>query len=153
MNSDQNPKHRSLKHLPELVGEIKKDPGIVSLYLFGSHAKGKTWAKSDIDLAVLLDNGFPAQKQFKKRLSLLALASGILKTDDLDLIIMNQSPPFLNYNIFKGGQLLYENNEAGKAQRVAFQAHTYNAYFDFQPVAGMLRNAMIERIKEGRFGG
>lgn len=83
---------------------------------------------------------------------MLALASSTLKTYDLDLVIMNQSPPFLNYNVFHDGQLLYEA-EGGKAQRVAFQVRTYNAYFDFQPVARIFRNAMMKRIEEGRFGG
>lgn len=150
--SNENFKHQPLKYLPELVQKIKNDPDVISLYLFGSHARGKTWNKSDIDLAVLLKEGFSPRKQFAKRLKLMALAASTLKTADVDLVIMNQSPTFLNYNIFREGQLLYES-KAGKTQRVSFQARTYDAHFDYQPVAKIFRDAMIKRIEEGRYGG
>ena len=144
--------HDVMQNIPLLVERLRIDGDIINLYLFGSYAEGKQTPVSDIDLAVLLDRDFPLSGYFNKKLELLSLITSLLKTDEVDLVILNQAPPVLSYRILGKGRLLFEK-EAGKGQRVSFQVRTYDLYFDFMPVEKILREGLIRRIKEDRFGG
>lgn len=144
--------HDVMQSIPLLVEKLRLDRDLVALYLFGSYAEGKQTSVSDIDLAVLLDRGFPPARYFEKKLNLLSTITSALRTDEVDLIILNQAPPALSYRVLSQGRLLYEE-EDGKAQRVSFQVKTFDRYFDFKPVERVLHEGLIRRIKEGRFGG
>lgn len=128
------------------------DKDVVAFYLFGSYAAGKQTPVSDVDLAVLLDLDFPAEHYFEKKLDLLSRVTATLQTDEVDLIILNQAPPFLAYRILSLGRLLFERRDK-KGQRVNFQVRTFDRYFDFMPLEKVLHNGLMRRIKEGRFGG
>jgi predicted nucleotidyltransferase len=141
-----------MQYIPLLVEKVKIDGDIVSLYLFGSYAEGKQTPVSDIDLAVLLDRDFPQSRYFAKKLDLLAMITSLLKTDEVDLVILNQAPPVLSYRILSKGRLLFEK-QTGKGQRVSFQVRTFDRYFDFKPVEKVLHEGLVRRIKEDRFGG
>ncbi len=145
-------RHDVTKCIPQLIEELRADGDIVALYLFGSFAAGKQTPVSDIDLAVILDHDFPPKRCFEKKLALLATITSLLKTDEVDLVILNQAPPALAYRILGEGRLLYEK-ESGKAQRVRFQVKTFDRYFDFKPVEKILHAGLVRRIKEDRFGG
>ena len=141
-----------LEYIPSLIEKLKTDGDIVGIYLFGSYAKGKQTPVSDIDLAILLDRGFPPGRYFEKKLELLAITTSVLKTDEVDLVILNEAPPALAYRVLSDGRLLLEQKDR-KDQRVSFQVRTYDRYFDFKPVEKILHEGLIRRIKEGRFGG
>lgn len=144
--------HNVLEYIPLLIGELRIDRDIVAIYLFGSYAEDKQTPVSDIDLAVLLDRDFPPGRYFEKKLELLAKITQLLKTDEVDLVILNQAPPVLSYRVLSKGRLLFEK-ENGKVQRVNFQVRTYDRYFDFKPIEKILHEGLIKRIKEDRFGG
>jgi len=55
------------------------DKDVVAFYLFGSYAEGKQTPASDVDLAVLLDMGFPVERYFEKKLELLSIVTSSLK--------------------------------------------------------------------------
>jgi|GEM_PF-341518 len=144
--------HDVMKCISGLIQKIKIDGDIIAVYLFGSYAEGKQVSGSDVDLAVLLDVDFPSTRYFEKKLELLSILTSLLKTDEVDLVILNQAPPFLSYRILSRGRLIYEKKD-GKSQRVYFQVRTYNLYFDFKPVEKIIHEGLIRRIKEDRFGG
>ncbi|BAW31452.1 conserved hypothetical protein [Methanothermobacter sp. MT-2] len=56
----------------------------------------------DFDLGVLLDESLKKYDRFQFQLKLLNDLVSILKTDKVDLVIMNDAPLSLNYNIIKG---------------------------------------------------
>lgn len=140
------------RFITSLVEKLKKDQDITALFLFGSCARGKHTRLSDVDLAILLAPGYPRADYFKKKLALLPLITTTLRTDEVDLVILNSAPYSLVYQILTQGQLLYEKEEQ-KSHRVNFQARAYVDYFDFQPVEKALHDGLRRRIKEGRFGG
>lgn len=120
-----------MEYIPLLIEKLSIDRDIVAIYLFGSYAEGKQTPVSDIDLAVLLDGDFPPNRYFEKKLALLALSTSLLKTDEVDLVIINHAPPAISYRILSKGRLLFEK-ENGKSQRVNFQVRIYDRYFDLQ---------------------
>jgi len=130
---------------------MASDKDVAGLYLFGSYGRGSHGPASDIDIAVLLDRDFPSRLLFDKKLGLLSLATRILKTDEVDLVILNQAPPALCFHVLKKGVVLFERTSA-KDQIIAFKVRTWNTYFDFQPVGKIIQKGMIDRIRGGRFG-
>lgn len=141
-----------MRYIPSLIEKLSLDEDIIALYLFGSYAEGKQTPVSDIDLAVLLERDFPQNSYFEKKLALLSTITSLLKTDEVDLVILNQVPPALSYRILSKGRLLFEKTDK-KSQRVSFQVRICDRYFDFKPVAKVLHEGLVRRIKEGRFGG
>ncbi len=144
--------HNVMEYIPLLIKKLSIDGDIVAIYLFGSYAEGRQTPISDIDFAVLLNGDFPPSRYFEKKLELLAMITSLLKTDEVDLIILNHAPPALSYRILSKGRLIFEK-EDGKGQRVNFQVRTYDRYFDFKPIEKILREGLVRRIKEDRFGG
>ena len=130
-----------------LVQAVKNDPEIVALYCFGSYAHGRVGPLSDVDLAVLLDQNIPPGRYFNKRLRLHSLIARIIKTDEVDLVILNSAPLLLVHRVLKGGRLLYEREPA---KRIAFEVKAIREYLDFVPVLERCQEATLNRILAGR---
>lgn len=95
----------------------------MKLAYFGSTLgdKGKL---GDFDLGVLV-RSFKGYDRFRFQLKLLNDLVSILKTDKVDLVIMNDAPLSLNYNIIKDGILLKDDEE-----RIKFEKGIISKYLD-----------------------
>lgn len=75
--------------------------------LFGSHARGESHARSDIDLAVELDGIRPGQPTFNEAFfGLSADLSETLETDGIDLVDVHTLSPPLARVVFEEGVIL-----------------------------------------------
>ena len=102
-------------------------PELRLVYLFGSRIKGNVGPLSDYDFAIYLENA-DKKKMFEIKFSLKAKLSRILKTDDVDIVLLNTAEsPELKYNIIKEGEIIFEK----KASRVIIEPKILNEYFDF----------------------
>jgi predicted nucleotidyltransferase len=83
--------------------------GLVSAYLFGSHARGRSHAESDIDVGVLLHRAvFPTPRErFAERVRYASWLIGVLGVNEVDVVILNDAPPELGRRIVIAGQRLY----------------------------------------------
>ena len=80
--------------------------------MFGSHARGRSTEKSDIDIAVYLKDE-SRQSIFDIKLHLYLELSRALKRNDIDLVIMNSCRNIILLNrIISHGRLIYCRNEA-----------------------------------------
>jgi uncharacterized protein len=84
-------------------------PGVTAVYLFGSHAEGRSHAESDLDVGVLLArDAFPtAITRFEERLRLTSWLARELRFPRIDLVLLNDAPPGLGRRIVVDGQLLF----------------------------------------------
>jgi hypothetical protein len=82
--------------------------GVVSVYLFGSHAEGRTHRESDVDIGVVLDRTVHPTRQarFEARLRLLGHVAAALGTNRVDLVVLNDAPPHLARRILTEGRRL-----------------------------------------------
>lgn len=82
------------------------NPGVVSLYLFGSHAEGRNHAESDVDVGVLLRrSAYPTvQLRFEARLRLAADLCAHLHCNRVDVVVLNDAPPLLARRIVATGK-------------------------------------------------
>jgi len=102
-------------------------PQVKLVYFFGSRATDKAGPLSDYDFAVFLD-----EKDFKKRfdirLGLLDKFSHELKTDNIDLLVLNDiQSPELKYSIISSGKLIYEI----EPYKILLEPMIFSEYFDF----------------------
>jgi len=126
-------------------GFLEKQEFVRVAYLFGSHAKGRVGLLSDVDIAVLLDGRLDKQERFDLRLKLINGISSLLKTDELDVVVMNDAPLLLNYNIIREGRVLDSKDEA---ERVRFETRILSRYLDRRYYDERHVKIGIERIAE-----
>lgn len=102
---------------------------IVSVYLFGSTAKGMTSSSSDIDIALLLRNNDETSGAALK-FSMYADLCRALKRNDIDIILLNTSGNLiLNDEIIRHGKVLYSTDDEA---REAFELNVLHSSTDFK---------------------
>lgn len=114
-------------------------------YLFGSHGKGTEGPLSDIDIAVFLDNNLSKHERQETQLELLSEISSIVKTDRLDLVVMNDCPIDLNYEIIKHGRIL---NIKDEGEKVDIESMILSRYLDRRYYEQRSLNTFLDRVIE-----
>ena len=112
-----------------LIDQIEKDRDVVALYAFGSLAAGDLKPLSDLDFGILISGKFDKQKRFDKHLDLIGKFNEVLKTDEVDLVMMNDAPMCFSHNIIKSGKLIHCTN---KIELIDFIEKTIKLYLDFR---------------------
>jgi predicted nucleotidyltransferase len=103
---------------------------VVFAYLFGSQAKGTAGSLSDIDIAVYFDDEVDTTEYFDLKLEVLGEITDLYKTDEVDLVVLNEAPPLLAHRILKDGLLIFSDNEK---VRLAFEVKAVLKYLDWKP--------------------
>ncbi len=120
--------------------------GVVAAYLFGSHARGRAWAHSDVDVAVLLAGRPDDDHCFDMRLEVIGGLMDILQTNDVDVLILNQAPPALRYAVLRDGVLLFCRD---RQALIEFRVRALNEYLDFKPILKRHGDAILEKARKG----
>lgn len=118
-----------MKYEKEVTDFLQKQDQVELAYLFGSVAIQKAGKLSDIDLAIFLDESIEKKERFKIKLRLISDLENILKTDRLDLVITNDAPISLNFEIIKANHLLFIRD---KDLKVDLEHHIISHYLDRQ---------------------
>lgn len=138
------------KSFPQLVKCIAKESGVIAIYLFGSYAREATGPLSDVDIAVLLDEKIvEPESNTDLKLKLLSIASGVLKTDEIDIIVLNVSPVYLQYQIIKEGRLLFLKD---KAKEQNFREQVVSNYLDTKKIRDEYFLYMQKSFMKGEVG-
>lgn len=124
----------------DLTTFFRNEKRVSVSYLFGSYAKEIHTTKSDIDIAVLLSE--TPKKLLDYYLHLVNKLSKILE-NEVDLIILNTSPPLLKYQVIKHGKIVYSRNEKA---RIEFEARTQNEYLDFSRAIARYDECLMKQI-------
>ena len=115
-------------------------------YIFGSVARQRSNASSDVDVAVQLDDGTDLLRRGAQIDALLQIA---LKNSRVDVVALDNAPLGLRYEIQLHGIVVVDRDPRA---RVAFEARTRKEYWDFQPRLAVYAEALAKRLKEGTFG-
>jgi len=86
---------------------FEKQADISLAFLFGSIAEGRNHSLSDIDIAVY----YQKSKPIKRHLQLVNDICSLLKTDNVDVVNMNEASPLIMHDILSFGNLLLCRND------------------------------------------
>ncbi len=111
----------------KLVDVLSKQEHVRLAYLFGSVAKGKAGKLSDVDIAVLLDESLNKKQRFDLQLELISDVSGLLKTDKIDLVVINEAPLSLKFEIIKANYPLFVRD---RMEKIDFEQMVMSRYLD-----------------------
>ncbi len=117
-------------------------------YLFGSTAEGTEGPLSDIDIGVYLSRSLSKKERFEKRLELTASLSTFLQTNKVDLVVMNDATPVLNFEIIEPNCLLFERDHALKLE---VEPYIMSRYYDRKYHEDFLNREFVKRFKERGF--
>ncbi len=113
---EQHPEH--VKGIDKIIEPFKKDRDVISIYLFGSYARGREKPFSDIDICVIAAKG-------ADRDEILSHSS-----KKIDISIFHDLPLTMRFRVLKEGQLLFLRDEL-KMHRIIVA--TIKSYLDFKP--------------------
>jgi predicted nucleotidyltransferase len=83
-------------------------PGpVVAAFLFGSQATGRAVPGSDVDVAVVLDPTTRGVDAFSLRVDLSSELVGVLHTNEVDVLILDEAPPLLAARVLREGVCVY----------------------------------------------
>lgn len=120
-----------------LLSEVKSDPEVLSIILFGSHARQEGSSISDVDIAiVLMPEAYSRYELSRKRLSYLERFPG------LDIHVFQGLPLQICRRVLKEGEILWVRDE-DLLYDLAYR--TIRKWEDFRPY--------YEMIVEGHLAG
>ncbi len=133
----------SQKRIPELVRALDGDKDVIALYAFGSLANDALKPLSDLDFGILLNDRLDKGQRFDKHIELIGVFTDIFKTDEIDLINMNDAPYRIAFQILKTGKMLVCGN-AGALTR--FRERLVKSYLDFKCMRDSFDAVFLEGI-------
>jgi uncharacterized protein len=114
-----------LELLPQAAEFLKERPDVEFAYLFGGLAAREPSPLSDVDIAVYLTE---AGDVVESKLAILENLADILHTEEIDLVILNQSSLPICINVIKNHRLLVDKKPVA---RYSYQSLIMRKYFDY----------------------
>jgi predicted nucleotidyltransferase len=121
---------------------VRRPEPLVSVYLYGSQARGAAGPASDVDLAVLyacdppdtLEGlGLDMAADLEERLG-----------QAVDLVVLNRAPVDLIHRVLRDGILVCERD---RSARIRFEVRARNEYFDLLPYLRQYRRTAREPVQ------
>lgn len=119
---------------------------VLSAYLFGSEAEGRSHRESDVDVAVLLDwEACPtARERFDLRVRLGSALIAALHRNEVDVVVLNDVPPTFGRKIvIDGNRLFCRDPEADHAYVRDVQLRAA----DLEPFLQKHRRRLLEGLR------
>ena len=113
----------------EAIMEVFRNFRVVFAYIFGSYATGRARNRSDVDIAVYVEEG---GLSWKEHVSLMHSLEDVIGKR-VDLVILNETPLLLAYEIVSKGRLIYSRDDELRAE---FEAKVLHEYLDIKLKTG-----------------
>ena len=114
-----------LELIPKAKKILEDHPKVIFGYLFGGLAKGYISSLSDVDIAVYLTEN---DVGLEIKMDLLRQLGEVLKTDEVDLVILNTASLPLKARIIQNKKVLVDKDPP---LRYSFESLILREYFDF----------------------
>lgn len=128
-------KIKLLKHVFSKFKDIK------ATYLFGSHAEDRENKYSDLDIGLVLNDGYnPVLK--------LDILTKLTENnfENIDIVILNQANPLIKYEVIKNNKLIYKQDSFDASSYYSLVVRTF---LDFRSYLDVQRHYLKERILNG----
>jgi predicted nucleotidyltransferase len=122
---------------------------VLEAYLFGSIARGQRQPHSDVDVAVYIDMGLLSAPVIDFQADLTADLMQALRTNAVDVVILNEAPPLLYHRVLRDGIRLLSRDLKRTTVR---ESQAMSRYFDYLPHLAKIERAASARIRREDFG-
>ena len=122
---------------------IFNDTPVLVAYLFGSHTVGRAGPASDYDIAALCTPELSSAERGRWRLKLLGRLIDAYRSDAIDLVMLNDAPVLLRFEVIRVRQVLYNRDDEA---RVAFEVRTMQEWFDWEPRYTRMQRARLKQF-------
>jgi predicted nucleotidyltransferase len=115
-------------------------PGRLVVFLFGSQLTGRTWAESDLDLAVRWKPGLGLEARIEAERAFTARLSeriGVL-ADRLDLVDLDRAASAVAFRAVRDGKFIWAESEAERVRAIVRVSRRYD---DEAPLRRLYRDA------------
>jgi uncharacterized protein len=123
---------------------LESDDRIAYALLFGSAARGRTHARSDVDVAIGLR---PGVRLGGRELGALASDLEAAAGRPVDIVILDEIGPGLAYRVFRDGEVLLERDRPALVER---RARAIVEYLDFRPLEELFTRGVRAAALRGR---
>lgn len=130
--------------IPDIIAYLSNIPELIAAYLFGSYAREQQDQVSDVDVALLFHHGLSGKQVDKLELSIWQKLTAILRTDEIDLLVLNHTPLSLQFEIIRTGKAICNNDNN---QRIDFEIKTGAKYWDFKKLKDEYDSYSLKRLK------
>lgn len=103
---------------------------ILEAYLFGSRARGGAHRRSDVDVAVYIDEARAEAGRFGYQAELTTHLMDALGMNAVDVVVLNRAPPLLYHRVLRDGVRLLSRDLRATTTRAG---QALSRYFDFLP--------------------
>lgn len=117
-----------VEHVRVAARSVLEGEPVVFAYLFGSRAGGAARSGSDIDIAVMLEDGVRKDHQLRLVLRLGRLLEQVLRMD-VDVLALNDAPLRVAGRVLASRDVLYSADESA---RVRYETAMRPLVFDFE---------------------
>lgn len=93
--------YKKLKEVLKVAEDLKKNPAVSAVILFGSYATGKNKPTSDVDVAAILED---ISKETEAEI-------GSMYNPNIDLTLFHRLPLHIQYQVLREGKPIYVRNE------------------------------------------
>ncbi len=128
-------KIKLLKHV------FSKFKDINAAYLFGSHAEDRENKYSDLDIGLVLNDGYNPMLKLD---ILIKLTEN--NFENIDIVILNPANPLIKYEVIKNNKLIYKQDSFDASSYYSLAIRTF---LDFRPYLDVQRHYLKERILNG----
>ena len=140
-----------MKDIVDIVAKtLSSETYIQFVYLFGSRAKGNVHPLSDYDIAVFIDQEKEPPSPYGIKSLITGLFAGKLPTQNIQIVVLNSADPFLAFEAVDKGRLIFKKDPKIHHD---FVFRTYQRYFDLKRLYRLQEEKLLERIKDGTYGG
>ena len=119
----------ALENMPKITELMAADRDVMAFYSFGSFVQEDLKPLSDLDFGVLLSNELDRTQMFDKHLELIGVFNDTFRTDEIDLVLLNDASMRFSYNIIKSGKLMHCRDIT---ELTDFIEKTVKLYLDFR---------------------
>ena len=134
--------------ISQLTAYLAQQEGLVVAYLFGSLAEETDHRLSDVDVALLLPREADRATAFDIRLQVAAALEELCRRS-VDVVILNDAPPLLRFQVIQRGRVLVERDHTA---RCLFEARAMSEYYDAKRYLDYQRAHLVRRIREEGLG-
>ena len=115
---------------------------LVAAYLFGSVARGQQRPGSDVDVGIVEGRRGPPTLADLDRLARIEDELTRALSREVDVVSLDGAPPDLLHRVLVDKVLLWDGDHE---QRIEFEIHSRNDYFDIAPHLEQYRRTVLAR--------